>query len=379
MKWNRICLQLLGMILLVSCAQVELNEKTATPSYAGVKMSFDWGNYSKPDSVVVLMNRILNSYHYVQTLSVSDLEATNMASITSRAETEDDTVLPEDGEWKDGKFHIKGGEYLMLAINQLKEGVELTNLDSFATDKSISISEMKVSVQTTKLTDIPELTGSSEDDYIKWMDFNPNYPYIRTIAPVYVAIARNIKVETGNEIPVTFVPQMLTQNIRIPFKVQIEEGVEITKVVAEISGIVKETDVTTGMIDSTTTCRIIFKPEIKQQDGNILSYEGKVDVLGLFPSRTPSLITGAGILQLAVYTQAEGKNKIFHTAKNLYHEIRDAELMTYEGNKKYRLAKESATLNTDYMFKISVKQIVSDNEDGIDIWQESDSVIEGDI
>lgn len=367
----------LSVFLIISCTQVELNEKVGQSPYAGLKLDFDWEKYEQPDSVILIMNRIIKSHHYVQKISlknVPDIEPDYEFPVT-RADEE-----KGDGEIVNGKLQIKGGEYFMLLVNKPEEGVEITNLDNFAKDNAISINDLNISIKERKLTEMPELGGSDADDYIKWMDFNPNYSYIKNISPIYIASLKNVEIKTGNEFPVTFAPKMMTQKIKIPFKVLVEEGVEITNVIAEVSGAVKNINMITGQIDSTTTYRIIFKPQLISSNNYNLSYEGEINVLGLFPSKQPTLITGPGIFQLAIYTQAEGKRRIFHTAKNLYKEIRNAELLTYigEGN-KFQVAKESATLATDYTFKITVKQVVTDNEDGIDIWQESDTSIEGEL
>lgn len=376
---------LLALLITSSCAQVELNDKVSQSSHAGIKFDFDWGNYEKPDSMILIMSRIINTRHYVQEISLADIPVINPTPDTdvevpvTRTDSQDNKD-EKDGEIVEGKLQIKGGEYFMLAISKPGKGMRIPNIENFANDNSISINNLKVSVEQKELKEIPELAGSGENDYTKWMDFNPNYSYIMNIPSIYMSLLKNVDIKTGNELAIKFTPKMITQEINIPFKVAIEDGVEITNVIAEISGVVKEVDAITCTIDSAKTHRIIFKPELLSSDNNILSYEGKINVLGLFPSRSPSYITGPGILQLAIYTQAQGKKRIFHTAKNLYTEIREANLLSYtgEGN-NYQTTKESATLSTDYKFKITVKQIITDNEDGIDIWQESDGFIDGEL
>lgn len=368
-------------LLVISCAQVELNEKVSSSPYAGMKFEFDWGQYEEPDSVILIMSRIINTRHYVQEISLKNvpeiLPDDNEEIPVTRAGNGKEEG---EGEIVDDKLQIKGGEYFMLAISKPEEGVEVLHIDNFVNDNTISINDLSVSVQQKELNEIPELVGSNDKDYIKWMDFNPNYSYVTNISPIYIASLKNVDIKTGNDFSIKFTPKMMTQKIKIPFQVAIEEGVEITNVIAEISGVVKEVNAVTCTIDSAKTYRVIFKPQLLKTENNTLSYEGEINVLGLFPSRKPSFITGPGILQLAIYTQAQGKKRIFHTAKNLYKEIREADLLTYtgEGN-KYQVAKESATLSTDYKFKITVKQIVTDNEDGIDIWQENDNFIEGEL
>lgn len=373
------------ILLITSCAQVELNDKVNLSPYAGIKFEFDWGQYEQPDSMILIMSRIINTRHYVQEISLNDMpeivpDDNEEIPVTRADATTQSNKEDADGKIIDGKLQIKGGEYFMLAISKPGEGVELSHLDNFADDNTIGINDLNVSVQQRELNEIPELAGSNDKDYIKWMDFNPNYSYVMNISPIYMASLKNVDIKTGSDLSIKFAPKMMTQKIKIPFKVLIEEGVEITNVIAEISGVVKEINAVSCTIDSTKTHRVIFKPQLLNAVNNTLSYEGEINVLGLFPSRQPNFITGPGILQLAIYTQAQGKKRIFHTAKNLYAEIREAKLLTYtgEGN-KYQVAKENVTLSTDYKFKITVKQIVTDNEDGIDIWQENDNFIEGEL
>lgn len=373
------------ILLLASCAQVELNEKVNSSPYAGIKFEFDWGKYEEPDSMILIMSRIINTHHYVQEISLKNIPDINPTPDDNNEEipiTRIGEKINEesDGEIMDGHLQIKGGEYFMLAVSKPQKGVEITHIDNFSDDNSISINDLKVSLLQQELKEIPELEGSDKNDYIKWMDFNPNYSYISNIDPIYIASLKNVDIKTGNNFSIKFIPKMMTQRIKIPFKVVIEDGIEITNVLAEISGVVKEVNAVSCIIDSAKTHRIIFKPELINSENNTLTYEGEINVLGLFPSRKSSFITGPGILQLAIYAEAQGKKRIFHTAKNLYSEIREAKLLTYTGiENKYQIAKEDATLSTDYKFKITVKQIVTDNEDGIDIWQESEDFIEGDV
>lgn len=384
-KYLKINSFVLLILLLSSCAQVELNEQVNLSPYAGIKFEFEWGNYEEPDSMILIMSRIINTRHYVQEISLKNVPEINPTPDDNNEEIpitrrEDNEEEKKEAEIINDQLQIKGGEYFMLAISKPQEGIEITRIEDFANDNSISINDLKVSLQQQELKDIPELQGSNESDYIKWMDFNPNYSYIKNIDPIYIASLKNVDIKTGNDFSIKFSPKMMTQRIKIPFKVVIEEGIEITNVLAEISGVVKEVNAVSCTIDSTKTHRIIFKPKLINSDNNTLTYEGEINVLGLFPSRESSFITGPGILQLAIYAKAQGKKRIFHTAKNLYSEIREANLLTYTGvESKYQIAKENVTLSTDYKFKITVKQIVTDNEDGINIWQESEDFIEGDV
>lgn len=384
-KYLKINSFVLLILLLSSCAQVELNEQVNLSPYAGIKFEFEWGNYEEPDSMILIMSRIINTRHYVQEISLKNVPEINPTPDDNNEEIpitrrEDNEEEKKEAEIINDQLQIKGGEYFMLAISKPQEGIEITRIEDFANDNSISINDLKVSLQQQELKDIPELQGSNESDYIKWMDFNPNYSYIKNIDPIYIASLKNVDIKTGNDFSIKFSPKMMTQGIKIPFKVVIEDGIEITNVLAEISGVVKEVNAVSCTIDSTKTHRIIFKPKLINSDNKTLTYEGEINVLGLFPSRESSFITGPGILQLAIYAKAQGKKRIFHTAKNLYSEIREANLLTYTGvESKYQIAKENVTLSTDYKFKITVKQIVTDNEDGINIWQESEDFIEGDV
>lgn len=361
MKQHRFYTLVCSLCLLVaSCAQVELNERVNQSQYADLKAEFNWREYQKPESIYLILNRIINTHRYVQEIAVGE-------------EAGDGTVV-------DGKLQIKGGEYFMLAISKPQEGVEITRLNEFTTDPSISINDLKISLNTRELRSIPELAGSSEGDFIKWMDFNLNYKYITNTAPIYTDILKNIEVKTGNSLQVAFTPKPLTQEIRIPFRVIIEEGVQITNVLAEMSGVVKEVNTITCQFDSSSIHRIIFAPQLVGQTDRTLSYQGVIHVLGLFPNNRASNILGPGILHVAIYAEAEGKKRIFHTAKNLYNEIKQAALMNYVAqDDKFQIAKEKATLATDYVFKITREQITADYENGIDIWKECEDDIEGEL
>lgn len=382
MKRNNLYATVCCALLVTSCAQVELNERINQSQYAGLETSFEWGAYQKPESVYLILNRIINTHRYVQEIILDEGTTPDVPATRTSLDTSEATPGEEnnDGQIVDGKLQIKGGEYFMLAVSKPEEGVEITRFDEFTTNTAISINDLKINVNTKELHEIPELAGSSEGDFIKWMDFNLNYKYIKNIAPIYTDLQKNIAVKTGDNLKVTFAPKPLTQEIKIPFKVVIEEGVEITNVLAEISGVVKEVNAVTCQFDSSSIHRIIFAPKLESRNNQTLSYEGVIHVLGLFPNNRPGNFIGPGILHLAIYAEADGKKRIFHTAKNLYNEISQAKLINYlPKEKKFELARESATLATDYVFKITVEQITADYENGIDIWKECENDIEGEL
>lgn len=385
MRQHHFYIAICWILLSTSCAQVELNERVNQSQYAGLIANFDWKEHPKPESVYLLLNRIINTHRYMQEIVLNGETAPETPEVPVTRESSDTSDNPSneennDGKLIDGKLQIKGGEYFMLAISKPEEDVEITHLNEFTTDLSVSINDLSVNIKTKELHEIPELAGSAEEDFIKWMDFNLNYKYIKNISPIYVDLLKNTTVTTGNDLKVNFTPKALTQEIKIPFKVVIEEGVQITNVLAEISGVVKEVNTVTCQFDSSSIHRIIFAPKLESQVDWTLSYEGKINVLGLYPNSRPGNIVGPGILHVAIYVEAEGKKRIFHTAKNLYNEIRQAELMNYLSKEnKYELAKESASLATDYVFKITREQITADYENGIDIWKECENDIEGEL
>lgn len=259
--------------------------------------------------------------------------------------------------------------------------MEIPGLTDFEASTAVSYNELKFSLPDRDIKTLKELK-QEDGTYLQWVDLNPGYPYVENLLPVYYEVKKNVTINSGTTLELSFSPQRLTQHFVIPFQLMVEEGVTITRAIAEISGVVKECSLSNGTFsldaDGKNTGRIVFLPQLVSNDQNVWKYEGSFDVFGLVPSISDAYSVGPGILQLVIYAEAEGKSKIFRTSKNLYKELSEVSLVNYvEELDKYQADLHEVRLQTNFKFSITREQVTADTEDGVLNWDENE--IEGEL
>lgn len=413
---HRYILHSIGVVLLclnAACSQVTINEQVAQSPYAGLTFKYVWGE-DVPDeqkNMLLIMNRVQYTQHYIETLGADGLPVVAEQPVTawvwgarngeadggsttdegSGQEEGDNTEggqTPEnpgdaetgeesqDGLFVDGVYQVKAGEYIFCTLSTLQEGMEIPGLTDFEASTAVSYNELKFSLPDRDIKTLKELK-QEDGTYLQWVDLNPGYPYVENLLPVYYEVKKNVTINSGTTLELSFSPQRLTQHFVIPFQLMVEEGVTITRAIAEISGVVKECSLSNGTFsldaDGKNTGRIVFLPQLVSNDQNVWKYEGSFDVFGLVPSISDAYSVGPGILQLVIYAEAEGKSKIFRTSKNLYKELSEVSLMRYvEELDKYQADLHDIRLQTNFKFSITREQVTADTEDGVLNWDENE-------
>lgn len=417
---HRYILHSIGVVLLclnAACSQVAINEQVTQSPYAGLTFKYVWGE-EVPDeqkNMLLIMNRVQYTQHYIETLGADGLpvaeqpvtawvwgtrngeadggSTTGDGTGQEEGDNTEDGQTPEnpedtetgeesqDGLFVDGVYQVKAGEYIFCTLSALQEGVEIPGLTDFEASTAVSYNELKFSLPDRDIKTLKEL---KQDDgtYLQWVDLNPGYPYVENLLPVYYEVKKNVTINSGTTLELSFSPQRLTQHFVIPFQLAVEEGVTITRAIAEISGVVKECNLSNGTFsldaDGKNTGRIVFLPQLVSNDENVWKYEGSFDVFGLVPGISDAYSVGPGILQLVIYAEAEGKTKIFRTSKNLYKELSEVSLVNYvEELDKYQADLHEVRLQTNFKFSITREQVTADTEDGVLNWDENE--IEGEL
>lgn len=400
----------------VACSEVAINEQVSQTPYVGLTFKYTWAE-DVPDTqkkMLLVMSRVQYTRHYVEVLGADGLPVSDAATTawvwgsrdgetdgngeeeagsdegttentegeagnTENTGEETETADPEDandGLFVNGVYQVKAGEYIFCTLTALQEGVEIPGLAEFETNTSVAYNDLTLSLPERDVTKLKELK-QEDDTYLQWVDLNPGYPYVENIQPVYYDVKKNITINSGTTLELAFSPQRLTQHFVIPFQLTTEEGVTITRAIAEISGVVKECSVSNGTFslgtDGKDTGRILFLPQLVSNEGNVWQFEGSFDVFGLVSSLSDTYTVGPGILQLAIYAEADGKTKIFRTSKNLYQELSAVSLVKYvEELDKYQADVHDVRLQTDFKFRITREQVISDTEDGVLNWDENE-------
>lgn len=417
---HRYILHSIGVVLLclnAACSQVAINEQVTQSPYAGLIFKYVWGE-EVPDeqkNMLLIMNRVQYTQHYIETLGADGLpvaeqpitawvwgtrngeadggSTTGDGTGQEEGDNTEDGQTPEnpgdaetgeesqDGLFVDGVYQVKAGEYIFCTLSTLQEGMEIPGLTDFEASTAVSYNELKFSLPDRDIKTLKELK-QEDGTYLQWVDLNPGYPYVENLLPVYYEVKKNVTINSGTTLELSFSPQRLTQHFVIPFQLAVEEGVTITRAIAEISGVVKECNLSNGTFsldaDGKNTGRIVFLPQLVSNDENVWKYEGSFDVFGLVPGISDAYSVGPGILQLVIYAEAEGKTKIFRTSKNLYKELSEISLVNYvEELDKYQADLHEVRLQTNFKFSITREQVTADTEDGVLNWDENE--IEGEL
>ena len=185
---------------------------------------------------------------------------------------------------------------------------------------------------------------------------------------------------------VTFEPVSLTQSLKFRFRLQTDQGVEISSVDAILSGVAGRVKLMTGQVrnDVDNPTYKLYLNLKRLSEGDVVLYEGSANVLGLFPSDSEIYKVGPGILHLKVEASVdedgELKQKVFYAGINLKNLIEAAELMTAAADQSgYRLNKREAVLEIPVPLQVKRDKVISASGEGFSQWFINDGEIDVDV
>lgn len=391
--------------LLSACTFVSLDGSEDMPESVSVNFTLDWpGGVSeedKPERMCVAMSRIINTVHYVWQVDAAGniIDASvpdgGEESGDGAAEGDGAAVAPNTGENAEtgasagentgseenaGTGGISGpgdgedgaadgremlnGEYYMMIFNDVSDTYGIESIESFGSDPSVSMRDLYATVRELSEEELP-------DDVA---DFNPAFGYISGSDPLYIDVKKQRIYPTVTPV-IDFDLKQLTQTLTFRVRIELEEGVSIDgeTVRAEVSGVARRVQLMSATI-SDSTYRVLFDMRKVGSSGNVGTYEGKVNVLGLFPAGRQEDIVGPGILQLSINATSGDNHRRFHAGINLRETIVSAGLIRELNDRSgYRAARSSAVLNVDTVLHIDENQILPDEDSqGVEIWFEND-------
>lgn len=405
MKLRRIISVMSLMTALPGCTFVSLDGSEDMPESVSVNFELNWpGGISeedKPEKLCVAMSRIINTVHYVWQVdaagNIIDASVPDGGEESGDGAVEGDgaAVAPNTGENAEtgasagentgseenaGTGEISGpgdgedgaadgremlnGEYYMMIFNDVSDTYGIESIESFGSDPSVSMRDLYATVRELSEEELP-------DDVA---DFNPAFGYISGSDPLYIDVKKQRIYPTVTPV-IDFDLKQLTQTLTFRVRIELEEGVSIDgeTVRAEVSGAARRVQLMSATI-SDSTYRVLFDMRKVGSNGNVGTYEGKVNVLGLFPAGRQEDIVGPGILQLSINATSGDNHRRFHAGINLRETIVSAGLIRELNDRSgYRAARSSAVLNVDTVLHIDENQILPDEDSqGVEIWFEND-------
>ena len=311
------------------------------------------------------MSRILRSVHYLWTVdadgAVHVLDSTDFA--------------PEEGGASLPGFEEGGDPFEPVAGKAA--AADSTAADSTALSGLPEVEPGDYYVMAFNLEQAREMDDAAVAAFVgnSHADFNPSYAYIRDSGPLFLDVMKETFAE-GAVKSLRLEPERLTQRIAIRFRLELEEGVEVERITGEISGVAGEVELMSGTVDDSVTYRSLFEAAEVSREGQVSLYEGVVNVLGLFPGKDDSFITGPGILQLSIRARSGEYERVFHAGINLKETITRAGLMNaLPGDAGFRTAREEAELQVESLLRIRNDQVEPGGEgQGVENWFNSDNI-----
>ncbi len=336
--------------LLAACTEVDLCY-APHPHRAYLDFRYHWPEeYAglRPDSMGVVAVRPVNLFRYeYRTTALEEGNTGVMLSPGSERQPLADAAGPtgNDALW------ARSGEYNFAAFAwdaaTLDEETELQDAAGDPTDMGSGLTPLYLSYRHYPV-DAPEITGY----FGEWRDYNAYSDYISGVGmPVYFARADRVEVPVADSanvhVPVDFHISTLTQAVTFRLHVEKEEGVVVDSLCAEIAGVPATIELTTGLIRARRTYKMLFRPAYgplasaaDSTAATRLECAGTVHVTGIVRSYSEEMVTGPGILQIAVYAhydytdegtgQPRRAVKVFHAGINLYHTLKERELLDYD-------------------------------------------------
>ena len=298
---------------------------------------------------------------------------------TARAYTRDDESQPGVDTPTD-VFEIIPGQYKFVTFNRDTTEYLYQDLNKYlmSDENNLTLQELCMEYKRYAYSD-PRLRGTVTN----WKDYNlygEGGNYIQPdITPIYYDSVTNVRIMNDNQTSLTFKPALLTQNIDIRFRIHKKVDVlpfVIDSVYADISGIPFRLNLSNDYFDIKTTCKMMFRNYLEDDDGNRISdtetntelrCHGNIDVLSVVNAHDSTSTKGPGIMQVMVFIR--GYQPV-RGMINLYHCIRRANLINDVGDGVWaRKRKNHGVLEIDSDLLIDERLILEEDGDGsLDRW-----------
>ena len=422
---------MLALFLLSACTDVDTCYEADHPHRTSVKFDFDWSAANpntKPDSMFVLANRVINHWKCAVAVSTTTLkgqylfnapenpygvpednngegdnpsagEGDNAGDTPADGDNTGDT--PADGDntgatRADGdeapveiqetdEFKLRTGEYKFLAFNLGSQELVNTEIMDFLADEDQQTKFQDVSIEY-KTYDKNDPKFLATIPLTNWEDYNPYANFmISDMRPVLydTTVVTPLLEKTVNKY--TFKPKPVTQHVTINMQIQKKQnGVKfrVDNVWAEMAGVPHKVNLSQGYIDILKTFKMMFKFSLVDDGGNSrddtfantanVKCSAQINVPTIVSSSSASMVSGPGVMQVLIYTTTEtGERKKFQGKINLYNSLKAAELYKYTGDRQHVVRNGvERTLNVNANLIITGSDILEspDNNGGIDRW-----------
>lgn len=374
---------------LASCTEVDLCQ-AEHPHRSFMDFRFHWKEEyqgKRPDSMGTIAVRPVNILRYEFRITAKE---NGNNGILLQPETErqpsSDSLAPIGTH----NLWVRSGEYNFASFGW--DDGELVYTTDFA-DAQDNAATLGSGLTPLYLTyrhypvDDPKVTGT----FGEWKDYNAYSNFISSKGmPIYYAQVDHVSVplvkEGTGKVVVDFTPEPLTQDVSFVFHIEKTADMVVDSLTAEISGVPSTMELTTGLVMAPSTYKLLFRPAYSALpsaadsiSAQALRCEAVVNIPGIVRSHAEDMITGPGILQIAIYTrhvfEEEGRQriafKVFHAGINLYNTLKERKSLQWDEEAGgYRQASRSITIEIGTPLEIDKDGILNGGSTttGLDRW-----------
>lgn len=375
------------MSVLYSCTSVEygyVDNGTGTGTLGQTQVLFSFvgpdSQDNLPQNYHILMSRIVNEVHYTYYVDnngeqsgegdkPSDDNTSDVDSDAGQETGQDEVQEPGAGEEgvESGRMPVTvlDGDYYAIAFGN--NGYSITELDEFRDNNAFGMKNLYAALPAMTEEEIEEQFGES------FADLNPSYTSVSCAYPLYLSIRKTTLNSGMKPAEVVFSPSDITTMLIFRLKINVDDGVEITRLVAELSGVPVKVQLMSGIVDDSSLGKTYFSMYQIDRTDNVLTFEGGVRALGLFSSRSSSLVSGPGILRLSVHascdTESGPRERRFYVGINMKSVIDEAQIMLRtDDGLGYRTIIKEAVLEIGKQLVIRKGNVVSGGDDAVEDW-----------
>lgn len=333
---------------LIACTSVDTIETSDLNSANKWNIAFNWEpNATRPDSMLVIANRAINTYRYIYNWNLEKgkaiklYESTDLGykktnlSVDSTQYNPTDTLESESQKVQNGQnilassneeIQVRPGQYTALTASLNKNIVytclNQTGFQQFM-DSTVSVREVSIYYKTVTTDSIFSKFGR------RWSDFNPSEQFVDDIGPIYFDEKKQITVNDGKQTSIQFTPRDITQKLTIKFRIILRgTPLYLDDILGTISGIPGNVRMSSLYINTGATRKMAFRPELKNLNDTVIECTSRMTVPGLLASLDTTRLIGPGVLQLALFAATQASNgenvrKTFYVGRNVSPEIRE--------------------------------------------------------
>lgn len=278
-------------LFLVACTRVDVCEEASHPHKALVSVNYLCDNAVATDSMVLIAYRPVNDWKCGYMCSPLTAEG---RYIFNRPEW-----LPADSK----DFAVRCGELFFFTFSYKKDDFNYRNIED---SKAVTGGNIAVSQKTYSLDKHPK-------DYAReWDNLNAYAPYVLSSDDIMYQKVGPVGVPLNNY-TLDLEPRSIMKDISVDVEI-ISSGVEIEKVVGELSGVCYNFNFIRGEYDKGNTAKMLF--EMSKVAGD--TYSAMLSAMSVVPNEKHNIYSGDGILQLQLHTiMPDGGKKVYTARLNL--------------------------------------------------------------